>query len=211
MYKLYYSPGTASFCVHWMLVELGADFTLEALDFKAGDQRQAAFLALNPKGQTPTLVIDGRAYTESAALLMILAERHPEAGFAPAIGAPDRAEYLELMAYLANVLLPSFRNWYYVDDYATEPHHEDSLAHARVRIEAVWTLLDNRLADGRAHLLGDAFTAPDFLVTMLARWSRNLPRTAESWPHLGAYLARVKQRPGLRETHAREGLTGWLE
>ena len=48
------------------------------------------------------------------------------------------------------------------------------------------------------------------LVGMLARWSRNMPRTAETWPRLGAYLARVKQRPGLRETHAREGLTDWI-
>lgn len=211
MYKLYYSPGTASLCVHWMLIEIGAPFELAKLDFEAGDQKTAEYLKLNPKGQAPTLVIDGAPHTESAALLMLLAERHPEAGFAPAPGAPERAAYIELMIYLANALLPAFRAWFYVDDVASAPHQDDARAYAKARIEAVFDQLDARLADGRTHLLGADVSAADFLATMLARWSRNMPRPADGWPHLGAYLKRMKQRPGLREVHAREGLTDWID
>ena len=50
----------------------------------------------------------------------------------------------------------------------------------------------------------------DFLATMLARWSRNMPRPATSWPHLGPYLDRMRARPGFREVYAREGLTEWM-
>ena len=77
MYTLYYSPGAASFCVHTALIETGADYTLQHMDLEAGQQRDAAYLALNPNGVVPTLLIDGVARTEAAALLILLADRHP--------------------------------------------------------------------------------------------------------------------------------------
>ncbi|HET9159081.1 MAG TPA: glutathione S-transferase, partial [Caulobacteraceae bacterium] len=153
-YTLYYSPGTASLCVHWMLVELGVPFELVKLDLEAKAQKDADYLRLNPSGQVPTLIVDGAPVTESAAILMLLAERHPQGGFAPSPGHAERADYLSLMVYLANVLLPSFRNWFYVGDFAGAAHEADSLDHAKGRIEAVWSQLDARLADGRDYLTG---------------------------------------------------------
>jgi glutathione S-transferase len=210
MYTLYYSPGTASLAVHWMLIELGVPFRLELVDTHSERLKSPEYLRLNPNGQVPTLMVDDRPYSESAALLMLLAERHPKAGFCPAIRDPGRAAYLELMVYLANALLPAFRNWFYPGDYAGPEHEADVLDHARVRIETVFGRLDKRLSDGRPYLLGSAMCATDFLATMLMRWSRNMPRPAQSWPHLGSYIERMKARPGLREVHAREGLTDWI-
>jgi glutathione S-transferase len=209
MYKLYYKPATASQCVHWMLIELGAPFELELVDTTT--PRTPEYLRLNPTGQVPTLIVDGAPVTESAAILMLLAERHPQAGFAPAPGSPERAPYFELMVFLANALLPAFRNLFYADEFAPPEGQADSIARAGARIGAVFDRLDARLADGRTFLLGEAITAPDFLLTMLARWSRNMPRPASDWPNLGPYLARMKKRPGLREVHAREGLTDWID
>ena len=77
MYTLYYSPGTASMAVHWALIEMGVRFEAVSLDFDAGEQKAAAYRKLNPAGRVPTLVVDGQPYAESAALLMLLAERHP--------------------------------------------------------------------------------------------------------------------------------------
>jgi glutathione S-transferase len=210
MYTLYYSPGAASLAVHWMLVELGVSFELELVDIKSERIKSAEYRRLNPSGQVPTLVVDGEPCTESAALLMLLAERHPDAGFAPAVGSAGRAAYLELMIYLANGLLPAFRNWFYVGDYAGSEHEADVLDHARSRIEAVFDRLDHRLADGRSHLLGEALTAPDFLATMLMRWSRSMPRPATAWPHLAAYAARMKARPSYAQVSAREPLSEWI-
>src|SRR5436190_19659605 len=188
MYKLYYKPSTASQCVHWMLIELGVPFELERVDTEA--PRSPGYLRLNPTGQVPTLVVEGSPVTESAAILMLLAERHPEAGFAPAPASPERAAYLELMIYLANALLPAFRNLFYVADFASPDAQADSAARAGARIAAVFDRVDARLADGRAFLLGDEITAPDFLLTLLTRWSRNMSRPATAWPNLGAYVAR---------------------
>jgi glutathione S-transferase len=210
MYTLYYAPGTASLPVHWMLLELGIQFEAVLVDLNAGTQKSENYLKLNPQGKVPTLIIDGRPCTESAALLMLLAERHPEAGLAPLPGDPGRAEYMELMIYLANTLMPSFHSWFGIERFIGAEHQADVRNHVKMKIEEAFSLLDDKLADGRKYLLGDQMSATDFLGTLLMRWSRNMPRPATDWPNLGAYVARMRQREALREVHAREGLTDWI-
>ena len=68
MYTLYYSPGTASMVVHLALLEIGAPHELRLVDFEADEQHSDEYLRLNAGGHVPTLVVDGRALTESAAL-----------------------------------------------------------------------------------------------------------------------------------------------
>src|SRR5580698_5441234 len=75
MYTLYYSPGTASMCVHHALIETSAEYRLVLVDLEAGRQRDPAYLKLNPGGVVPTLLIDDVPFTESAALLMTIATR----------------------------------------------------------------------------------------------------------------------------------------
>lgn len=210
MYKLYYSPGTASLAVHWMLVEIGAPFELAEVDFATKAQKSPEYLAINPSGHVPALIVDGKAYAECAALLMLLAERHPEADLAPTPGAPDRADYLQWMVFLANTLQPAFRAWFYADEPAGAENAEAAMAQARTKIEAAWDRIDGVLPDGRRYLLGDKLTAADFLLIMLTRWSRNMPRAATDWPKLRAYIDRMRALPSLREVHAREGLTEWI-
>src|SRR5215475_5450345 len=101
-YTLYYSPGAASLAVHWMLLELGVPYELKLIDIQSEQQFAPEFLKISPRGRLPVLVVDGRPYTESAALLMLLAERHPNAGLAPRPNEDDRAKWLETMVYLAN-------------------------------------------------------------------------------------------------------------
>ena len=104
VYTLYYTPGTASMVVHLTLLELGVPYRLEKVDFEKDAQHGAEYLRLNPRGQVPTLVIDGKPHFESAALLMILAERHPEARLAPAPGSPLRADWYQWIAFFTNSL-----------------------------------------------------------------------------------------------------------
>lgn len=210
-YVLYGSPSTASLCVHWMLLDLGVPFELRMLDFDRGDQRDPAYLRLNPHGRVPTLIVDGAPVSESAAILMLLAERHPEAGFDVPPGAPGRAAYLQAMVSLANNLLPAYRNWFYADKDGDPAGAEAIRERARVQVEAAWDRLDDQLADGRSFVVGARKTAADHLATMLARWSRNMPRPATSWPCVEAYVDRMRRDPNLREVHRREGLTDWID
>ena len=71
--------------------------------------------------------------------------------------------------------------------------------------------IDAQISDGRPFLLGDRKTAADHLATMLARWSRNMPKPATAWPNVKLYVDRMRQDEGLREVHRREGLTDWID
>lgn len=208
-YTLFYSPGTASMAVHWMLIELGVAFEAKRLDLDAGEQRSSEYLRLNPSGRVPTLVVDGVPYTESAALLMLLAERHPEKGLAPSPGAPSRARWLETMIYLANTVLPAMRDWFYAGKDG-DPSGADAVKSlARRRIESAWDRLDALLADGRAHLVGEELSTADLLAVMLMRWSRNMQRPATTWKHIAPYVQRMRALPSFIELNRREGLTDW--
>jgi glutathione S-transferase len=208
-YRLFYAPGTASLAVHWMLIELGVEFQTQRLDLKAGEQRSPGYLRLNPAGRVPTLIIDGLAYTESAALLMMLAERHSEANFAPAIGDGRRGKWLEMMVYLTNTLSSAMRDWFYADQDGDVADAEAVRRLALLRIESSWELLNFILADGRPFLLGSELTTVDFLATMLMRWARNMPRPATNWDKIGSYVTRIRARPTFLEVCRREELTDW--
>ena len=137
-------------------------------------------------------------------LIATLAERHPDAGFAPAVGAPERADWLHWMVWLANRLMPDFRLWFYEGDL---PGVDREVL--RRRIEAAWDRIDAHLA-GRRFMVGDQLTTVDLQLTMLTRWSRNMPRPATAWPNIAAYLRVMRARPALREVHLREGVTDWI-
>lgn len=209
MYQLYYMPGAASFVVHWLLIELDVPHELRLVDGEARQQKSPAYLALNPNGLVPTLVVDGAPFYESAALAMLLAERHPGHGLAPPPGDPRRALYLQWTLHLSNTVQPAFRNWWYPDEAAGPEHAEAVRARAAAKIEAAWDRLDAHLAARGPYLLGDRPAAPDFLATMLARWSRSMARPATEWPHFAALIRRMKARPSFATLYAREGLTEW--
>lgn len=208
MYTLYYAPGSANLLVHQALLEIGAPHTLERIDLDAGQQRSAAYLALNPNGVVPTLVIDGVPHGEAAALAMLLAERHPEAALTPATGSAQRADYLQWMLYLANTLQPLFRQWFYPADHL--PAGADTVkAAARAGIEKSWSHIDAHLDAHGPYMLGDHFSLVDLYVLMLMRWSRNMPRPATAWPQLAALAARLKARPSWKQVCEAEGLVEW--
>lgn len=210
-YHLYAAPGAASLCVHWMLLELQQPFALTLLDPEKREHKTEAYLKLNPDGRIPTLVVDGRPHAETTALLMLLAERHPEAGLEPVPDSAERGDYLQSLLWLANTLMPAFRAWFYPAEPAGAEAEAAVKAQMRRVIEDCWTRLDARFADGRRFALGERISAVDFLLTMLMRWSRNMPKPAECWPNLAAYGERQRARPALQEVHRREGLTEWIE
>jgi glutathione S-transferase len=209
MYTLYYSPGSASLCVHWMLIELGEPHELVKVDIEGGENRKPEYLQLNSGGVVPTLLVDGMPLGESAGLCMILAERHPEAGFAPAAGHGQRSAYISWLFFLSNTLQTAYHDWFYPDQPAGQACIEPVKAHARTRIESSLERVDRQIAKSGAYLLGDRVTAADFVTTMLMRWSRNMPKPATGWPAIAGYVKRMKSRPSFKVLYEREGLTEW--
>ena len=206
---LYYSPGAASLLVHWLLIELDVPHALHLVDTAAKVQKSPGYLAMNPNGVVPTLVLDGKPQYEAAALAMLLAERHADAGLAPGIDDPRRGDYLQWMFNLANMVQPLFRQWWYPGEPAGEANADVIRAHVAPRIEAEWQRIDSHLATNGPHLLGDGLSVVDFYLVMLMRWSRNMPKPASQWPHLAALAQRLKARPSFAALYEREGLTEW--
>lgn len=209
MYKLYYSPATASMVIHQALLEIGCPFELQLVDFSSHAQRDSAYLKLNPQGVVPTLVIDGRPVVESAAILMLLADRHPEAHLAPAIGSAERDAWYQWIVFLSNSLAATYRFWFYPADLGLAEHTPENRAALQRKIEGVWDRLDAHLAAGGPYLLGANFSAADLLLIMLMRWSRNMPRSALEWPALQQFADLMRSRPSWKELYQREGLTDW--
>ena len=209
MHTLYYSPGAASMVVHWLLIELDIPHRLQLVDFEARAQKHADYLALNPNGVVPTLVIDGEPHYEAAALLLHLAETHPEAGLAPAASDPGRLDFLQWMFNLANAVQPLFRLWWYPHEPAGEGNEDAVHEATRGRIEAAWERIDAQLALHGPYLMGEAPNVADFYLTMLMRWSRNMPRPATDWPRLDALARSMRARPSFQALYEREGLAEW--
>src|SRR5260221_10694231 len=138
MYTLYYSPGTASMAVHLALLETGVPYQLELVDFSARQQRSAAYLRLNPLGRVPTLLIDGQPYAESGALLMIIADRHPQARLAPPPESAQRLSWYQWIVYLSNALGASYRYWFYPPDLGAPEHPAPAAPRASKRCGRCW-------------------------------------------------------------------------
>jgi glutathione S-transferase len=209
MYSLYYSPGAASFAVHWLLNEIKAPHELVLVDFESKQQKSNDYMKLNPSGLVPTLLVDGVPHTECAALLVLLAERHSMPALIPPTGTSERALFFQWMFYFANTLQPAFRSWFYPHEPAGEAHIDVVKAQARQTIETIWERVAAQVT-GRKYIVGETLTAVDFLGTMLMRWSRNMPKPATEWPTIDEYARRMRSMPSHLRTHQAENLTGWL-
>jgi glutathione S-transferase len=209
MYTLYYAPGSASMVVHLALLETGAAYRLEKIDLERDEQHSPAYLRINPRGQVPTLIVDDRPCYESAALLMLLAERHTEARLAPPAGDPARPDWYQWVVFLANSLAPVFRDWFHPADLGSAEHPAQLRDALRQRIESGWALLDAHLAARGPYVLGNSFSGADLYATMLMRWSRNMPRPATEWPAMKRLADLVRARPSWARMYEIEGLTEW--
>jgi glutathione S-transferase len=209
MYSLHYSPGSASMVVHLALLEIGAPYELVKVDLEAGAQRDPKYLAINPLGRVPTLIVDGEPHFESAALLLLLAERHPDAGLAPPVGDGLRGDWYQWTVFFANAFMPTYRLWFYPPDLGSDEHAPEVRDALRSRIETLWALVEMQLAKRGPYMLGERFSAVDLLATMLMRWSRDMPRPAITLPNLRKLADLVRARPSWQRLYEIEGLTEW--
>lgn len=207
--ELYYSPGAASLVLHWLLIELNLPHLLHALDLSKAEHKSADYLLLNPAGVVPTLLIDGKAITEAAAICLHLADSFKGSRLAPVPGTFERARYYQWMFFCANTLQPAYRTWFYPAEVAGVANADAAKDAARSKIEAAWHQVEAHLATTGPYLLGAQMTTVDFMLTMLMRWSRNMPTPAHTSPVLADYAARMKSLPSFAELYAREGLTEW--
>ena len=125
-------------------------------------------------------------------------------------GTAERDEWVQWIVYLSNSLAATYRLWFYPADLGMKVHTPEIREAIQLKIEAVWDRLDAHLAAHGPYLLGREFSGADLLLTMLMRWSRNMPRTALEWPALKALADKVRARDSWKTMCKREGLTEWV-
>jgi glutathione S-transferase len=184
---LYHAPQTRSVGTLILLEELAADYELRTLDFSKNEQRQAAYLAVNPMGKVPAIVHRGAVVTEQGAVYAYAGDLYPEAGITPAIGDPLRGPYLRWLFFYGSSFEPAV-----VDrSMKREPAPPSTSPYGDFET-TIKTLLD-QLGEG-PYLLGERFTAADVLWGTALRWMTMFKLVAET-PAVKGYVDRVGARP----------------
>jgi glutathione S-transferase len=208
MYKLYWSAGSAAMAPQAIILESGAKAEFIHLDDEKREHKNPEYLKLNPHGRVPTLVFDDdQVMYESAAICQFLVERHPELKLAPAVGSPDRARYLQWMAYLTNTVQEAIMHWWHGENFIDgEPEQAKLKAKSEERLAKMWQFLDSELATRGPHLCGQSFYACDYFLVMLVRWSRKMAKPGHLYPHLNALIRETLQRPAYAQMLKLQGI-----
>jgi glutathione S-transferase len=190
MLTLYYSPGSSSMATHIALHEVGVPFELELTALHRDENRAPGYLAVNPEGKVPTLIVDGRPLTEVAATLWYLARRYPEAGLLPQHGDMEaEARVISWMSFIASTIHPARRIG---DD----------------RWREVFVLAEQRL--GAQEWTVDRYSIADIhLFRLYWRFVKTLEPPKGSYRNLSAHYDRMMARPAVQRTIAAETAVGY--
>jgi len=180
MLTLYFAPGSSSMAPHIALHEIAVPFEATALSFAKKENRAPAYLALNPEGKVPTLLVEGRPLTEVAGILFYLAKRFPAARLLPANDIEAEGQAISWMSFIAATIHPARRRG--ID-----------------RARTVFALADKRLGD-RPWAIGTYSIADIHLFRLYWRFFNSLHPAPEEFPNLDAHYRRMMARPAVRKT-----------
>jgi glutathione S-transferase len=210
MFKLYYAPGACSLVPHAALEAVkaatGADFEPQLVKFHKGENKTPEFLAMNPNGQVPVLMVDGQPLTQVPAIGDYLDRRFPAAQLLPA-DPWQRARAMALLAWMSNSVHPTFTHVF-----RPEKFIDTEAAQAEVRRFnlSVYAKLMERMqglaAEAAPWLAGAHPTLADYYALVLFRWAGLGGIDPDTLPAYRDYAARVAALPPMAAALAREGL-----
>ena len=193
---LYYAPHTRATGALALMEELGVPYDLQVLDFKAGEQRGAQYLAVNPMGKVPAVLHDGALVTEQPAVYMYLADLYPERGLAPPIGDRLRGPYLRWMVYYGSSFEPA------VVDKSQKHAPAPPSTCPYGDFDTMLKTLNDQLSKG-PWMLGEKFSAADILWGMALRWTTMFKLVPET-PEIMRYIERVNALPSIQRANAKD-------
>jgi glutathione S-transferase len=189
MLTFYFAPGSSSMAPHIALQEVGVPYEQRPMSFKNKDLRRSEYLALNPEGKVPTLVVDGRPLTEVAGILYYLAKAFPEAELLPRNDPEAEAQAISWMSFIASTLHP-----------------------ARVRgldhVKIVYGIADRRLGQND-WAIGRYSIADIHLFRLYWRILGSLKPEPGTFPNLQRHHDRMMMRPAVQCTLEIERAVGY--
>jgi glutathione S-transferase len=204
MLTLYYARHTCSLATHIALEEAGADYAAMRISFAAGEQRQPAYLAINPKGRVPALVTERGILTETPALLAFIAQSFPAAGLAPLNDPFAFAQIQAFNSYLCSTVHVAhahrLRGQRWTDD-------ADAIAALQrfvpVSVGACFAEIERNMLIG-PWVMGETYTICDPYLFTLAQWIEGDGVDPATLPRVMEHRRRVAERPAVRRAIAAE-------
>ncbi|HYE51246.1 MAG TPA: glutathione S-transferase N-terminal domain-containing protein [Azospirillaceae bacterium] len=205
MTTLYYGPGACSLAPHIALEETGAPFDTVRVVLAEGQQLKPEYLAVNPRGRVPALVVDGKLLTEAAAILAYVARRYPEAGLLP--DDPwEQGQAFSWMGFLASSVHIAFAGIWRPARFAGDAEvHPELQKTGRATVERYFAEIEERLAGREWALSRYSVVDPYLLVFYRFGLRVGLPM-AERFPEWTRHAARMQERPAVQRVLAREGI-----
>jgi glutathione S-transferase len=204
--QLYFAPGACSFVPHVALEAAQAQFEPKLVKLHRGEQRTPEYLALNPNGQVPVLVADGRALTQIVAICTFIDQRFADAKFLPQ-DSWERAQALSQLAWMNTTPHPTATRFFFPERYA-----ESESARAEVKRRAAQEFrghlerLQAMLGQG-PYWFGEGISFHDAYALTLLRWGGFAGIDPHSLPAYHAYAERVMQAPPVAAAMARERIS----
>ena len=190
--KLYLAPHACSLAVDIVAHELNIPLTLEWIDVRAKKLKDGGdYLAINPKGQVPTLATDdGELLTEGPVIMQFLADARPGNSLLPQ-GNLNRYRVLEWLNFVSSELHKGFTPLFR----PTTPPAYREIAIENLSKRFSWL---NDVLSERRYLTGDAFTLADAYCYTILAWSRLHNLDLSRWPHVVAYVERIEARESVK-------------
>ncbi|MES2832906.1 MAG: glutathione S-transferase family protein [Pseudomonadota bacterium] len=189
--KLYGTPPTRAIRVQWLLNELGIDCEVIGLDPRGKPNPE--FLALNPAGKLPVLVDGEVVLTESAAIPLYLAEKHPEKGLIPS-NLADRAQMYRWIFFLVTEIeQPLWRIALNTFIYAEEDRVPADIKNAARDCRKMMVVFEKHMKD-REFVAGNHLSVADFIAAYTLDWAGEAEMLGDA-PRLKAYVEKMYQRP----------------
>lgn len=207
--KFYMTPGSCSTGIHILLEECGLVFEAYIVNLLAGDQYKKDYLAINPKGSVPALVLDdGTALTEFSAIAWWLARTYPKRKLLPESIA-EEVRVLGLMNYAVHTLhTQGFARIFTTERFSpNSAEHETVKAQGRQIIDQGFAIVNRELA-GRDYV-AEQFGIADAALFYVEFWA---DRTGMPLPeNCLAHYRRMLTRPAVRQVLAEEGYASVLK
>jgi len=195
MLQLYFAPGACSFVPHVGLETIraatGAAFEPKLVKLHRGEHKTPEYLAMNPNGQVPVLVADGKPLAQIVAICDFLDRSFPQAGMLPA-ETWARAQAMSQLAWMNNTVHPTFTHVFRSGDFAeSEAAQADVRRVAAARFRGYLERIQTWIASASPYWFGPRITFHDAYAFTLLRWGGFAGVDPASLPAYNAYIERV--------------------
>ncbi|HUO89392.1 MAG TPA: glutathione S-transferase family protein [Rhizomicrobium sp.] len=199
-YTIFGDKGSGAFSAEAVLAEAGAPYSFHLVSLERNEQRKPEFLAINPSGKIPALRLpEGEIITESAGILLTIADHFPNARLLPPQAGADRGKAYRWLAFMASEIYPMVEISDYPERFAPEGEPAEALRlQARNRLRERLLIVE-RFTHG-PWFLASGFSILDIYAAMFSRWRGSLGRdwdAATHLPRLTALSAELAARPAI--------------